>query len=518
MKFFWLISLLFSFAFGVDFQIITGAYSSEKSAIDEEKKLQRVMNQKKDFFVKHSIYTKYKQQKSYYLVTLEPFKDEETLATALKIIQKKYKGAYAFKLPRKTITTTPKNVGAIPEQARQVHEPIHETIIAPAVVAEENITSVVSPQEINNTKEINTTQEDVAVAVAEEVNTTEAHSSQTVAHEETIKTELPQNSDTSILTSAFLILSILIFIYLLFKRSQSKKEALVAELPQTTDTPEENKVDTVAIQKLQGEEGDFTAVKDTISSQESVQTLQKRKLIIHDKITKQDFKEFSGARILVAEDNLINQKVISGLLAESGIDVIIVNNGQEALDILQTDTNFTLIIMDAQMPIMGGIEATNAIRKNTNYNHIPIVALSGDTSESDIKKMLAAGMDGHLEKPLRIDALYDILYIYTEDKENQKYFTYDELNVEKGLETCAGDANFYHEILDEFVTTYSDSDTKIFEYLDNNELILADKYLLDLLGITSHIGADNLNKVIKKIKEVLKDTDEKSHLTLARQY
>ncbi|DAB30016.1 MAG TPA: hypothetical protein CFH84_06330 [Sulfurimonas sp. UBA12504] len=210
---------------------------------------------------------------------------------------------------------------------------------------------------------------------------------------------------------------------------------------------------------------------------------------------------------------MINQKVISGLLAESGIEIFIVNNGQEALDILQNDVNFTLIIMDAQMPIMGGIEATNAIRKNANYNHIPIVALSGDTSESDIKKMLAAGMNGHLEKPLRIDALYDVLYIYTDDTKD-----YDELNVEKGLETCAGDTNFYHEILNEFVTTYSNSDTKIFEYINKREFIHADKYLLDILSITSHIGADNLNKVIKEIKKALKESNEKNYLTFAKQY
>jgi HPt (histidine-containing phosphotransfer) domain-containing protein len=135
--------------------------------------------------------------------------------------------------------------------------------------------------------------------------------------------------------------------------------------------------------------------------------------------------------------------------------------------------------------------------------------------------MLNAGMDEHLEKPLRIDSLYDILYVYTDYKD---YSTPDEiasnseLNIEKGLATCSGDEDFYHEILNEFLETYSLSDTKIFDYLNEDQFVLADKYLLDLIGITSHIGAEKLNAVAAELKAALKDTDEKSYLTLAHEY
>ncbi|WP_434657042.1 response regulator [Sulfurimonas sp. NW9] len=82
----------------------------------------------------------------------------------------------------------------------------------------------------------------------------------------------------------------------------------------------------------------------------------------HAKITKEDFKIFAGERILLAEDNLINQKVILGVLGDSGIEVVVANDGQEALDILKTDKNFLIILMDAHMPRVDGFEATRAIR------------------------------------------------------------------------------------------------------------------------------------------------------------
>ncbi len=119
---------------------------------------------------------------------------------------------------------------------------------------------------------------------------------------------------------------------------------------------------------------------------------------------------------MLVEDNIINQKVILGLWARSGIDVVVANDGVEALEILEKDNNFILILMDAHMPRMDGFEATRKIRKNPALNHIAVVALSGDTTADSIKKMTESGMNEHLEKPLRMDALYDIIYAYTPDK------------------------------------------------------------------------------------------------------
>ncbi|WP_207561036.1 response regulator [Sulfurimonas aquatica] len=275
------------------------------------------------------------------------------------------------------------------------------------------------------------------------------------------------------------------------------------------------------------EEGDFDLQKtpNKEENKEIIQqkTIHKRKIIPHGKITKHSFKEFAGKRILVAEDNLINQKVITGLLAGSDIEIIIANDGQEALDILENDSDFSMILMDAHMPRMNGFDATRAIRANPNYDHIVVVALSGDIALDDIRKMQEAGMQEQLQKPLRMESLYEIFYAYC-TKEKHQYGDYvevimtKELNGDKGLEVCGGDEDFYREILKEFIDTYDNSTQELGELLQSENLKAADKLLLDIIGLTANIGAENLHKIANYIKSALSDTEEKSYLTLVDQY
>ena len=274
------------------------------------------------------------------------------------------------------------------------------------------------------------------------------------------------------------------------------------------------------------EEGDFGVDDSQIPQQENTTKIIKRDVPPHGKITKEHFREFTGTRILLAEDNMINQKVILGLLAESGIEVVVANDGQEALDILEQDDNFLLILMDAHMPRVDGFEATRKIRENARYDHILVVALSGDTAADDIRKMTEAGMQEHLEKPLRMDALYDILYAYSSDNNDNTVNDNDlvevvktkELDGEKGLEVCGGDEGFYHEILAEFLQTYNNSDQQLLNMMQNNDLDSAAKLLLDIIGVSANIGATKLNYTAGIIKDSLSDTEEKSYLTLMTQY
>lgn len=308
---------------------------------------------------------------------------------------------------------------------------------------------------------------------------------------------------------------------------ENKAQLLQDEYDETQDevTPQEtlDVMDTEP-QGMGSEEGDFGVVEDESTPEEiEPKTIQKRDVPPHGKITKENFKEFDGQRILLAEDNLINQKVILGLLADSGIDVVVANDGQEALNILQNDTDFTVILMDAHMPNIDGFEATRRIRENPDYNHIVVVALSGDTASDDIRKMTEAGMSEHLEKPLKMDALYDILYAYNVEKDKEasedsadtiRVISTKELDGEKGLDICGGDETFYHEILSEFLQTYNNSDETLIAMLEAGELKKADKLLLDIVGVSANIGAQKLHNVATQIKDSLSDTQEKVILHL----
>lgn len=113
-----------------------------------------------------------------------------------------------------------------------------------------------------------------------------------------------------------------------------------------------------------------------------------------------DNQPLSHVRILVVEDNPVNRKVTSKMLMNMGADVAIAENGREAVDRVE-ETAFDLVLMDLQMPIMDGLEATQAIRKIENGAKSPIIALTAHAMERDRLQCMAAGMDGYLSKPIK---------------------------------------------------------------------------------------------------------------------
>jgi CheY-like chemotaxis protein len=124
------------------------------------------------------------------------------------------------------------------------------------------------------------------------------------------------------------------------------------------------------------------------------------------------------SHILVAEDNRVNQIVVSGILQEVGLDYNIVQNGQEAYEAFLT-TPYDLILMDCQMPGVDGYEATSMIRKNEKDKklpRIPIIALTANAVAGDDKKCLSAGMDAYCSKPINPNRLIEMIAEWLEKK------------------------------------------------------------------------------------------------------
>lgn len=117
----------------------------------------------------------------------------------------------------------------------------------------------------------------------------------------------------------------------------------------------------------------------------------------------------AGARVLVAEDNQINQLVISSLLDRRGFEVDIAANGQVAVD-KNARQQYAAVFMDCQMPQLDGYEATGEIRRREgSQRHVPIIAMTAHTMKGDREKCLRAGMDDYIGKPVRSEALDEVL-------------------------------------------------------------------------------------------------------------
>ena len=120
-----------------------------------------------------------------------------------------------------------------------------------------------------------------------------------------------------------------------------------------------------------------------------------------------------GSHLLLVDDNDLNREIAITLLEDEGFTVEYAVDGQEAVDLLKASgaDHFQLVLMDVQMPVMNGYEATRAVRalKDERLAHIPILAMTADAFEEDRQKALRCGMDGHLTKPIEIDKLFEAL-------------------------------------------------------------------------------------------------------------
>ncbi len=126
-----------------------------------------------------------------------------------------------------------------------------------------------------------------------------------------------------------------------------------------------------------------------------------------------DMSTLRGKRILLCEDNALNREIATALLKNKGVHVCSADNGKAGLDIFKNspEHGFDAILMDLRMPVMGGLEAARAIRTLDRYDSqtIPIIAMTADAFSSDVENCIAAGMNGHIAKPVIPEELYDVL-------------------------------------------------------------------------------------------------------------
>ena len=252
-------------------------------------------------------------------------------------------------------------------------------------------------------------------------------------------------------------------------------------------------------------------------SQEKIVDIQQAKiykgLIATTKnVTHVHFKDFKGKHVLIAEDNIINQKVLIGLLHESGMQISIANNGQEAVDLLkESKIKFDMILMDINMPIMDGYTATQMIRLDHKYDALPIIAFTALVLESEIRKMFNSGINAFLEKPLNIGKLYTAFSMYflevpnsvMGDVKNKVYEKYEGIDVQQGISNTNNNETLYMEVIYEFNSAYGESAALFRKLVTEHRYEQVKILCMDLRALSSTIGANDLHGLITEIYQCL---------------
>jgi CheY-like chemotaxis protein len=219
-----------------------------------------------------------------------------------------------------------------------------------------------------------------------------------------------------------------------------------------------------------------------------------------------------SARVLVAEDDPINQRVAQRTLAMLGCESVVVESGDRAVEAV-LDSRFDVVLMDVQMPVMDGFEAARAIRQRERGRRTPIVAMSASSSDADRERCREVQMDNYVTKPVSLDLLRDtILAVLRAPQDNDSKVEpieavldrakLDELNVLGG-----GDAEFVREL----VRMFNEQAPRYLEAarvaLDVNDLVAVAKAAHTLKSSSAYLGARRLSELCKELEGVARGGD-----------
>ena len=231
---------------------------------------------------------------------------------------------------------------------------------------------------------------------------------------------------------------------------------------------------------------------------------------------------FSKAKLLLVENDLINQKVTVAILKPLGFDVEIANNGREALAKMQ-NSKYDLILMDCHMPEMDGFEATSEIRKREkNDRHIPVIALTASVLPEEKMRCFAVGMDDYLTKPLDKNVLNSILDRWLPksrasfsdvsgssrlENNSNKLHRLDPKVIQTLRRLNNSSNNFLNEIIDVFIDESSQRMEIIEKSLDNFDLEIVRKTAHTQKGASLTFGAEILAELCENLENV-RETDD----------
>lgn len=254
-------------------------------------------------------------------------------------------------------------------------------------------------------------------------------------------------------------------------------------------------------------------------------------------------------RVLLVEDNLINQELIIELLISQGLTVEAVNNGLDAVNLLRTDPHFDCVLMDCQMPVMDGYSATRQIRSITNLKDLAILALTANVMKQDQKKALDSGMNDFIAKPINVDLMFQVMNkwinknnrrseILSNHHKNQQQKVIDSetvpvgpgndvgsqkseiygIDIKTGLKTTMNNKSLYFKLLKRFKDSQSDFEENFRGAMNISITTDGKRAAHSLKGLAANLSINGVQKKAQDLEfacaEAADDIEEKLQLLL----
>ncbi len=244
-------------------------------------------------------------------------------------------------------------------------------------------------------------------------------------------------------------------------------------------------------------------------------------------------RQIKGARILLVEDNEINQELATELLTNAGVVVEIAVNGLEALKILESNTTFDGILMDCQMPVMDGYTSSREIRKIDRFKDLPIIAMTANAMAGDREKCIEAGMDDHISKPINVKEMYSVMAkwitpsrLQMEAPVDQGSTTTDEsplpdlnrIDTATALKRMGNNNKLYRKLLIKFYNDYCNGAKELENLLEKDSQGDAERYAHTIKGLAGNIGATELRAIAGNLEKALREFKESEVKALLKDF
>ncbi|HEY6375993.1 MAG TPA: response regulator [Edaphobacter sp.] len=234
--------------------------------------------------------------------------------------------------------------------------------------------------------------------------------------------------------------------------------------------------------------------------------------------------QLRGARVLLVEDNELNQEVAMGLLEPAHMSIDLAENGEVAVRMVG-EHNYDLVLMDMQMPVMDGIAATKVIRSNPRFCELPIIAMTANAMDADREICRQAGMNDHVSKPIDPDAMFATVMKWikprrvrpsepptqkTEDASPQNLPALPEIDgvdIKDGLKRVGGNSRLYRDLLMKFAAKNSDAGLQISDALHIGDRNTAERIAHTVKGVAGNIGIKPVQFAAEKLEKAIRESD-----------